>query len=79
MAKGKCKCDWCKVSKRLRKIQSKMTKRDANYLEGFVCFHLDVATENDWRKAILNGTWPESGGVHKAYLKWKNDRVKDLT
>ncbi len=70
----KCSCEFCKISKRLRCIQKKLNKQDANFLEGFVCQYLNVAQENDYHNALLNGTWPQSKIIHKAFLKWQRKR-----
>lgn len=71
---AKCKCDFCKLSKRLQTIQKKLNKRDSNFLEGFVGHYLEVSQDADYRKALLDGTWPESEIIHKAYIEWKKNR-----
>lgn len=71
------KWDFNKVSDRLRKIQAKLNKRDAAYLEGFVGHYLDVAQDLDYRLALLNGTWPKSAIIKWAYDKWRELRFKD--
>ena len=76
---AKCKCDFCKCSKRLRLIQSKLNKRDSNFIEHFVGMYLDTAQDLSHKKALLDGTWPESRPIHDAFLKWQKDRFKDLS
>lgn len=78
MKPKRCRCDFCKLSKRLRTIQKKLGKRDAKFLEGFVGHYLDVAEEGDYRKALLDGTWPESKPIHEAFLKWQKRRFINI-
>ncbi len=75
---AKCKCSWCKISKRLKKIHNKLNKKDQKFFTEFIGFHLDIAMENDYRKAILDGKWPESKEVGIAYDNWKKNRFKGL-
>lgn len=74
----KCKCSWCKISKRLKKIRDKLNKSDAKFLEDFVGLYLDESTEMSRLKAMMQGKWPQSEVIHRAYVKWQEDRFKEL-
>ena len=77
---AKCKCDLCGVGRRLEKISKKLSKKDAWFLMNDLFGLLEnVQMDADYRKALLDGTWPESSGIHKAFLQWREKRFRNMS
>ena len=76
---ARCDCDLCKIGRRLEKISKKLSKKDAHFLLNDLFGLLeDTMMEADYRKALLDGTWPESKPINKVFLKWKKERFENI-
>ncbi len=79
MKNMKCKCNLCLIGRRLEKISKRLSKKDKHFLLDTLFGMLeDALMDADYRKALLDGTWPKSEIIHKAYLKWQQKRFKEI-
>ena len=76
---SQCKCNLCGIGRRLEKISRKLSKKDTHFLLNDLFGLLEDTTMNaDYRKALLDGTWPESKPIHEAFLKWQKRRFRNI-
>ena len=71
-----CHCEFCKESKRMRRIVSQLPEDDAKWLTEFYNKHLNICMDANYNACVLDGSWPSSVSQLTKALKRAKEKQK---
>jgi hypothetical protein len=78
--KKTCKCDFCKLSRRIDKVKAgRSLKAMRSMIDELALLYLDTSDDRDYQRVILDGSWPTAVEQLEAALVRAKERRQTVT